>query len=380
MRCSSCGALYKKRSTECFECGAIEIKESVKPSEKPQPTRTAIIQEKTPPKPTQKLRSRPTSSLIEFPGVNKSSIPQWRKELGERVREVQERRTREAALELGNAAGETDEPRSKTTGPLELLPQAEVQPMNPLVAAALRRIERAHVSSHFGSNAVAMAVAYEEQPEFGEDMSHMASEANSATISQPDQSAQSERLHNLAVVPPPAVGIGDTSGVIRKPKRLIAGDLNDPALNYLDSIPTPKVEKRGYRSAALPYRMLSAIVDLIVICLLSSPLVAVVKLTELNWQDLRVLMFAVGTSIIVGFLYLTISIALTGRTLGMRLFSLRVVDNRTGLIPTGRQSAGRAAVYLLSLAFAGIALIYTFFDGQRITAHDRLTRTTVIRV
>jgi uncharacterized RDD family membrane protein YckC len=379
MRCSSCGALYKRRSTECFECGAVEINESVPASEKPQPNRTAIIPEKAPPKPRQKVRSKPSSSLIEFPSLNKSSIPQWRKELGERVREVQERRTREAAVEPGNAVRDSDETPTKTTGPLELLPQAEVPPINPLVAAALRRIERAHVSSQFGNNAVAMAVAFEEQPEFGEDMSHMANEANPAAISQPEQSAQSERLHKLAVVPPSAGGIGDTSGVIRKPKRLIAGDLNDPALNYLDSIPTPKVEKRGYRSAAIPYRMLSAIVDLIVICLLSSPLVALVKLTELNWQDLRVLTFAVGMAILVGFLFLTISIALTGRTLGMRLFSLRVVDNRTGLIPTGRQSAGRAAIYLLSLAFAGIALIYTFFDDQRNTAHDRFTRTAVIR-
>lgn len=381
MRCSSCGALYKRRSTECFECGAIEIKETVRPSEQPQPNRTARLQEKAPPKPRAKEGSKPTSSLIEFPRLTKSSVPQWRKELGERVREVQERRTREAALELGNAVRGGDETPSKTTGPLELLPQAEVPPVNPLVVAALRRIERAHVSSHCGSNATAMAVAFEEQPEFGEDMSqHMANDASSTAISQPEQSTQSERLHNLAVVPTSAIGIGETSEVIRKPKRLIAGDLNDPALNYLDAIPTLHVDKGAHRSAPIPYRMLSAIVDLVVIFLLSSPVLALVKLTELNWQDLRVLTFAVVTSMIVGFLYLTISIALTGRTLGMRLFSLRVVDDRTGLIPTGRQSAGRAAIYLLSLAFAGIALIYTFFDDQRNTAHDRFTRTAVIRV
>jgi uncharacterized RDD family membrane protein YckC len=306
-------------------------------------------------------------------------MPQWRKDLGERVREIQERRTREAALEPGNAVREIDETRSRTTGPLELLPQAEVPPLNPLVVAALRRIERAHVSSHCGNNATAMAVAFEEQPEFGEDMSHIANDVSSAAISQPEQSIQSETPHNLAAVPTSAVGIAETSEVIRKPKRLIAGDLNDPALNYLDAIPTLRVDKREYRSASIPYRVLSSIVDLVVICLLSSPLVALVKLTELNWQSLRVLTFAVGTSMIVGFLYLTVSIALTGRTLGMRVFSLRVVDDRTGLIPTGRQSAGRAAMYLLSLASAGIALIYVFFDDEKHTAHDRYTGTAVIR-
>ncbi|MDQ6653246.1 MAG: RDD family protein [Acidobacteriota bacterium] len=300
--------------------------------------------------------------------------------MGERVREIQERRAREAALEPGNCVREIDEIPSRTTGPLELLPQAEVPPLNPLVVAALRRIERAHVSSHCGSNATAMAVAFEEQPELGEDMSHTADDASSGAVPHQEQSTQSERLHNLAVVPTSAVGMADTSEVIRKPRRLIAGDLNDPALNYLDAIPTLRVEKREYHAASIPYRVLSSIVDLVVICLLSSPLVALVKLTELNWQDLRVLTFAAATSMIVAFLYLTISIALTGRTLGMRVFSLRVVDDRTGLIPTGRQSAGRAAIYLLSLAVAGIALLYVFFDAEKHTAHDRYTRTAVIRV
>jgi len=309
-------------------------------------------------------------------------MPQWRKELGERVREIQERRAREAVPEPGNVLREVEETRSRSTGPLELLPQAEVPPMNPLVVAALRRIERAHVSSHCGNNAIAMAVAFEEQPEFGEDMSHMASDASSSAISQPEQSTPSERLHNLAMVPTSAVGTPESSEVIRKPKRLIAGDLNDPALNYLDAIPIPTlhVGKRGYRSASIPYRIVSGVVDLVLIVLLSSPLVALVKLTAINWQDLRAITFAVGTVMIVGFLYLTISIALSGRTVGMRLFALRVVDDRTGLIPTGRQAAGRAAIYLLSLAFAGIALIYVFFDEKKHTAHDRYTRTAVIRV
>jgi uncharacterized RDD family membrane protein YckC len=90
--------------------------------------------------------------------------------------------------------------------------------------------------------------------------------------------------------------------------------------------------------------------------------------------------FAAGILVLVGFLYLTVSIAFTGRTIGMKLFSLRVVDARTGLIPTGGQSAGRAVVYILSLASAGIALAYTFVDSEKRTAHDRFTRTAVIRV
>src|SRR3982751_3661189 len=49
--------------------------------------------------------ARPQASrLIEFPGVTRRSVPEWRKELSARVREVQERRVREAAAEAEEAA------------------------------------------------------------------------------------------------------------------------------------------------------------------------------------------------------------------------------------------------------------------------------------
>ncbi len=381
MRCPSCGALYKRRSVKCPECGAITNRDLVGPSQQPEADPTATTSEAVPPKARQRGRAKPTSSLIEFPNLTKSSIPQWRKELGERVREVQERRAREAALEVRGAERQIDETRSKTPPSLEFIPQAEVPPMNPLVVAALRRIERAQVPSHFGNNAVAMAVAYEEQAEFGEAMSLVTDEASTAEIPYSENSTHLERVHNLAVVPTSSVGIEEASEVSRKPRRLIVGDLNDSALNYLDSIPTalhPTI--REYRPASVPFRVLSSIVDILAVCLLSSPLAALVLLNNLRWQDPRLMTLGVGTLLVVGFLYFTVSIALTGRTVGMRLFSLRVVDARTGLIPTGGQSAGRAAVYVLSLASAGIALVYMFFNPERQTAHDRFTHTAVIRV
>lgn len=328
-------------------------------------------------------------------------MPQWRKELGERVREVQERRLRETALETGATdfgAGEDGSNGAKgSPGPLlELLPQAEVSPLNPIVVAALRRIERAHVPSHAGGNFTnftgATAVAYAEQPEFRSDVSSIVDHASVASL--PGQevkpqrgSAHPEKVHSLAVVPNPpsspeflAVSV-DAASTTLKPKRLIGGDLNDPALNYLDTIPMAlRVDDCEKRTAPIRLRILGSLIDLVVICLLSLLPLALVGLTDLTWQDLRVITFAVSTSIVVAFLYLTICTALTGRTLGMRLFSLRVVDARTRMLPTGSQSAGRAVVYILSVASTGLPLMYTFIDREKRTAHDRFTRTEVVRM
>ena len=376
MRCPACGVFYEERSARCPECGALQNESSTNPSQKAQFDQSIMLEEtarleKTAPVTSTQQRqtaARNNQSLIEFPGVNRSAVPEWRKELGERVREIQERRAREATLDAG-IEPLFNELESKTAPLLELLPQAEAAPLNPLVVNALRRIERAHsqaAANGFG----ATAVAYEEQPEFGLDL-EPAEDLTPAT--------KPEKVHNLAVVPTPAV-ITEIPQEPRKPRRII-DDQNDPALNYLDSIPTSLiVETREYRSAPLYLRMLAAIVDLLVVSFFSSPFLALAELTNLDWRNPRVIGFAVGTFMVVGFLYLTVSIAFTGRTFGLKLFSLRVVDARTGLIPTGSQSAGRALFYMLSLATAGVMLMYVFVDSEKHAAHDRFTRTAVIRV
>ncbi|HZT61476.1 MAG TPA: RDD family protein [Pyrinomonadaceae bacterium] len=127
------------------------------------------------------------STLLEFPGVNRNR-PAWRKELSERFREIQQRRAREAALETESqqrpaVRGESEYERPEPTAAnnkaaeaskqLGLVPPPEEPEMNPLVVAALRRIERAraqaptHARQGSGRGQVATAAArvVEEQPE-----------------------------------------------------------------------------------------------------------------------------------------------------------------------------------------------------------------------
>jgi len=65
--------------------------------------------------------------------------------------------------------------------------------------------------------------------------------------------------------------------------------------------------------------------------------------------------------IAVTFIYLTLMTALTGRTWAMRLLSLRVIDTKTGLIPTGGQSIGRSIFYLISLA-TGVGILFALLS------------------
>jgi uncharacterized RDD family membrane protein YckC len=320
------------------------------------------------------------STLIEFPGVSRNSVPEWRKELSERVREVQEKRAREAAREAAEAERRRIE-ASINPPQLELLPPAQMPAMNPLVAAALKRIERAHQTvpthDHQNVNTLASAVAYAPQREENE-MSDPVPPDPQLTfepeLGDDEPPAAPEKPH-LAVVPA-AEHVAPKIEPRRPPKRVIVE--NDPALNYLDSISrSVRVDDLAAQGASVFRRLVCALLDLVFCALLSSPIAFAMQLTGSNLQEPRVIAVLAGSALMVTFIYLTLMTALTGRTWAMRLLSLRVIDTKTGLIPTGGQSIGRSIFYLLSLA-TGVGILFILLSREGYTVHDRFTRTAVI--
>src|SRR5262252_4296747 len=100
---------------------------------------------------------RKSSSLIEFPG--RRNVPEWRKQLSQRVREVQERKAREAAEELAAAQEAGLVSCALPSGQLELVPDLENPVTNPIVTKALERLERARRADVSTSTRAANAVA-----------------------------------------------------------------------------------------------------------------------------------------------------------------------------------------------------------------------------
>jgi len=308
-------------------------------------------------------------------------MPEWRKELSERVREVQEKRAREAAREAAEAERQRIE--SAINPPqLELLPPAEMPAMNPLVAAALKRIERAHQTApsenRQSRTTLATAVAYAPERE-DNDMSDTVPStpelAFEPEVPAPEPVVTVEKAHHLAVVQvsePVAAKIE-----LPAPKRLIRDD-NDPALNYLDSISkTVCVDDLNHSTASAVRRLVCAFLDLIFCALLSAPIAGAMYLTGSNLRDPQAIAVLAGSGVVVTFLYLTLLTALTGRTWAMRLLSLRVIDTKTGLIPTGGQSIGRSFFYLFSLATV-VGVLFALISREGHTMHDRFTRTAVV--
>jgi uncharacterized RDD family membrane protein YckC len=367
-----------------------------------------------------------SSRLIEFPGSR--SVPEWRKQLSKRVREVQERKAREAAEELAAAQEAGLVSCVMPSGQLELVPDLENPVVNPIVSKALERLERARRTDYSPTHGTATAVApaldtKAEAPATTEviDAPVVESRRKLTMVAPPPEpvvepetageefiavdsvestvepmvaeSAVAEPIVAESAVAEPIVAepaVAEAPIEIevdqqsnrtrnRKPIRVISD--NDIALSYLEtclSVPALDTDTRA-DIPGLTRRFFSGIVDLIVIALIVSPAAAAIHYSGSNWADPRTIGLMSGITAFTMFAYLTICTAMTGRTLAMRMFRMRTIDLRTGLIPSGGQSITRAITYVFSFALLGLGLAYAVIDPDKRAVHDRFSKTIVVR-
>src|SRR5918911_1927564 len=399
MQCPSCRAVYSNGLSLCPRCKTPASNPSSESETKivettPEDIQAATAAAENAEAPAPVIAST-NSTLIEFPGVSRLSRPQWRKELSERVREIQERRSRDAAQEAEEVARRiTEQPATAEAGApqLGLVPQPDVPEVNPIVAAALKRLERARQppppmprprASLRGGTAAATARVAEEQYETEEIKPVTVQASAPAPVltpppptniepapSQP-KTSEAPRERPLAIVPaqPKAKVVVPTTKPL--PQRAVSATLKEEQA----AMPEPKEPEASADAefyddrAPVVSRIAGSLLDLLVIAFASSPFAAIIELTNGNWSDWRVAASMGGIVLVVMFLYLTAATALAGRTWGMKLFSLRPVDAETGLPPTTKQAVGRALLYILSLITLGLGLLYALFDVEGRTAH-----------
>jgi uncharacterized RDD family membrane protein YckC len=343
------------------------------------------------------------STLLEFPGTR--NVPDWRKQLSQRVREVQERKAREAAEELAAAQASGLVSCALPSGQLELVPDLEQQMMNPIVSKALERLERArrpeYAESHMTATATAPALAPD--PHFSQPIADpVVDKRPRLTVVAPIESVEEaveihaefvdapletesavKRVQIASGQPQPALDFPIEEPAAGGPKRKTVRVLsdNDASLSYLENcLAVPALpEDTRQDLPTLTRRSTAGVFDLLLVALMVSPAAAAIEFSGGDWLNPRVFGLMAGITAITIFAYFTISVALTGRTLAMRMFSLRAIDIRTGLIPTGGQAIIRAIGYVFSLSLFGLGLAYVFIDPDRRTIYDRFSNTIVVR-
>ena len=131
--------------------------------------------------------------------------------------------------------------------------------------------------------------------------------------------------------------------------------------------------------APLSMRFNAGLFDLIIGSFLSVVLLAPFMLSSGNLFTVQGLFAFLATCSIVMFIYLTTTIGTMGRTFGMKLFSLELVDIEENAYPTFHQAAVNSSVYLVSLALGGLGFLTLFLNHEKRAAHDLLSGTIVVK-
>ncbi len=131
--------------------------------------------------------------------------------------------------------------------------------------------------------------------------------------------------------------------------------------------------------APFTLRFNSGIFDLIIGSLCTMILLSPFVLLGGSWFSVAGIFAFVATCAIVMFIYLTTTIGLFGKTFGMHLFGLEMIDNNSDEYPTFHQSAVSSSIYLLSIAFFGLGFVTTIFDENKRAVHDLVSGTIIVK-
>ena len=101
--------------------------------------------------------------------------------------------------------------------------------------------------------------------------------------------------------------------------------------------------------------------------------------TNANWFTPASLMTFVATWSIFMFAYMTACLGFFGKTMGMRLFQLELVDALDNEYPTLRQATINSSIFIISLAFAGAGFLAMLFNEEKRALHDLLSGTIIVR-
>lgn len=131
--------------------------------------------------------------------------------------------------------------------------------------------------------------------------------------------------------------------------------------------------------APFAMRFNAGLFDLIIGAFVSMILLAPFMLTGGEWLTFSGFLAFIATISVVMFVYLTTALAMTGRTLGMRLFSLELIDIEENEYPSFHQAAVSSSVYLLSLICGGIGFLPVLFNEEKRAVHDIVSGTIVVK-
>ncbi len=381
------------------------------------PSRPARVE--LPPKPperpvrteTMEFESKKTSqTLKDFQNKN-AAMPDWRIQLQNSVRQ-----RKNADDENARGEGITEiKKKTTTSGANALKPQfveetIEIEHEDPRVANALKRIEesrRAFMRSqephtklppprqakpNYPFNVVSRSPSVEPL----ENKAEPAAEAKPNRVSSLRIEKKNFDTNKLPKIPKPV----EPASAFERPQLIESANIaeakihlgNEPkldeaAMKELDDlhfemesqIDAVTAKEETDDLATISMRFGAGLFDAIIAGFAGLIFLSPLAFSAESWFTTGGLLAFAGAFCMMMFLYSTASLARFGRTIGMKLFGIELIDVSDNVYPTFQQSAISSGVYLASLLLAGIGFAPMIVNREKRALHDLVSGTIIVR-
>ncbi len=400
--CPSCGAMINDSVREELKPRTLSLPKSVNVEiQGNMPVSNKLNQQITSPPKQIELKppiaeTMPKSAvpnLVEFHSKT-ATVPEWRLQLQNAVRKRQESTD---SNEVNMALGRQTKLVTNGANALkaEIIVESEpVKYKNPTLNNALQRIEESRQKFLIeekppivGDNLPATAsksypfhIAFKQS----EVVPRTASKNVPITVPTKPKLATSLRLESEPLdtnkLPPLQKTVTISSGFDHD-STVLAGDKVDLTATESEEIIDIEEEFVDEIDDYAPFAMRfnAGLFDFIIGSFLSLLLLAPFVLVGGNWLTFGGFFAFLATCAIVMFIYMTTAVGLFGRTFGMRIFSLEMIDVENEDYPSLHQAAVSSSVYLLSLALGGIGFLTLPFNEEKRAVHDIVSGTIIVR-
>lgn len=325
-------------------------------------------------------------TLIEF-RTEKATVPEWRLHLQNAVQQRQNR--------VGADVQTAPQATLVTNGATALKAETQVQPKrifheNPTVNSALQRIEQSR--RQFLAEEPEIETVFTDEPA-GKTFPYRIATKDGETMPVPEAKPRPAKI-NVTLKPKAPATLKtetkefDTNKLPKIPAKISARFekeekiLEDEELKLVDGEEIFEDDAELEEAddlAPFAMRFNAGLFDLIIGAFLSFVLLVPFVIKSESWFTSSGLIAFAVTCAVVMFIYLTTAVALYGRTFGMRIFALEVVDIEGEEYPTIHQAAVSSCVYIFSLALGGIGFLTLPFNAEKRAVHDLISGTIVVR-
>ena len=420
--CPSCGAMIGDSVREELQLNIMPSPRAVNVEKQAHPVNSGKLASPAPAVPQRPLHTRTITAdltakntnptLVGFQS-NAATMPDWRLELQNKVRQ------RTGAVRTDAVATETTQKAAYqthlvTSGANALKAEyvtetAPAEHVNPKVAAALKRIEQSRqkfLAPETAEAPVKPAAAVQNRnfpfnvvnrvPENAPRPLEM--KAASVNILPKPKLVSSLRVgkeildtNKLPPLPVEAKIATSFDRPFASPPKEDSGPLSDEVIHIpcveeevvdetvaeveIEAVETDEIEDL----APFAVRFNAGLFDLIIGAFASLILLSPFVLMGGNWFTWAGTWAFLATFAVVMFIYLTTCLGLFGKTFGMRIFSLELVDIEESDYPTFHQAALSSTIYLISLALGGIGFLTVPFNEEKRAVHDLLSGTIIVK-